>query len=71
VEFYRTNYGTMAQAFASLDADRQEKLRAELVHLLSAHNRSDRLTTKVAAEYVEVIATRKGYAARRGPRQPN
>lgn len=38
VEFFRVNYGPMSRAFASLDADGQEKLRSELVHLWSVHN---------------------------------
>jgi SAM-dependent methyltransferase len=58
VEFYRTNYGPMSRAFASLDLNGQEKLRSELVHLWSAHNKVVDGTTKVDAEYLEVIATR-------------
>lgn len=58
VEFYRTNYGPMSRAFASLDANGQEKLRSELVRLWSTHNKVVDGTTKVDAEYLEVIATR-------------
>ena len=58
VDFYRANYGPMSRAFASLDVNGQEKLRSELVRLWSAHNHSDAYTTKVDAEYLEVIATR-------------
>jgi hypothetical protein len=59
VEFFRTNYGPMSRAFASLDEDGQEKLRSELVSLWSAHNKATGdNTTKVDAEYLEVIATR-------------
>ncbi len=58
VEFYRTNYGPMSRAFASLDVNGQEKLRIELVGLWSAHNKAVDDTTKVDAEYLEVIATR-------------
>ena len=58
VDFYRTNYGPMSRAFTSLDVNGQENLRSELVSLWSAHNYSDRYTTKVDAEYLEVIATR-------------
>jgi ubiquinone/menaquinone biosynthesis C-methylase UbiE len=57
-DFYRRNYGPMSRAFASLDVNGQEKLRSELVHLWSAHNYSDGNTTRVDAEYLEVIATR-------------
>jgi ubiquinone/menaquinone biosynthesis C-methylase UbiE len=58
VEFFRSNYGPMSRAFASLDVNGQEKLRSELVHLWSAHNKAVDNTTKVDAEYLEVIATR-------------
>ncbi len=58
VEFYRTNYGPVSRAFASLDADGQEKLRSELVGLWSAHNTAAAGATKVDSEYLEVIATR-------------
>jgi hypothetical protein len=50
----------MSRAFASLDRNEQEKLRSELVRLWSAHNYSDGDTTKVYAEYLEVITTRGG-----------
>ena len=40
MEFFRTNYGPMSRAFASLDANGQEKLRNELVSLWSAHNKA-------------------------------
>src|SRR5262249_48836425 len=65
VEFWRTNYGPMSRAFASLDSDGQEKLRSELVRLWSAHNYSEGNTTKVQAEYLEVIATRATDKSRR------
>jgi ubiquinone/menaquinone biosynthesis C-methylase UbiE len=58
VEFFRANYGPMARAFASLDAQGQEKLRGELVSLWSAYNNAVNYTTQVDAEYLEVIATR-------------
>ena len=60
VEFYRTHYGPMSRAFASLDANGQETLRSELVGLWSTHNRAVDDTTQVDAEYLEVIATRGG-----------
>jgi ubiquinone/menaquinone biosynthesis C-methylase UbiE len=58
VEFFRTNYGPMSRAFASLDANGQKKLRSELVSLWSEHNKAKDDTTRVDAEYLEVIATR-------------
>jgi len=59
VDFYRTNYGPASRAFASLDASGQERLRSELVQLWSAHNTAADDTTRVDAEYLEVIATRR------------
>lgn len=59
VEFFRTNYGPMSRAFASLDVKGQANLRCELVSLWSAQNNAVDDTTKVDAEYLEVIATRK------------
>ncbi len=60
VDFFRTNYGPMSRAFASLDVNGQERLRSELVRLWSAHNQAVDDTTKVDSEYLEVIATRGG-----------
>jgi hypothetical protein len=58
VEFFRDNYGPMTRAFATLDARGQAQLRSELVALWSAHNRATGNTTKVDAEYLEVVAIR-------------
>ena len=58
VEFFRINYGPMARAFASLDGNGQAKLRNDLVSLWSAYNKGAGHTTKVEAEYLEVVATR-------------
>ncbi len=58
VDFFRTNYGPMSRAFASLDASGQRTLWTELVALWSEHNKATDGTTKVDAEYLEVIATR-------------
>ncbi len=60
VEFFRVNYGPMTRAFASLDASGQKVLRSELVRLWSEHNTAAGNTTKVDAEYLEVVATRNG-----------
>lgn len=60
VEFFRTNYGPMTCAFASLDAGGQEALTSDLVRLWSAHNKAAGDATKVDAEYLEVIAIRGG-----------
>lgn len=58
VEFFRVNYGPMSRAFASLDANGQQTLRNELTSLWSAHNQAADGTTRVDAEYLEVVATR-------------
>jgi SAM-dependent methyltransferase len=60
VEFFRQYYGPTQRAFASLDGPAQAALRRDLVELQTTHNivgRSD--TTEVAAEYLEVVATRR------------
>ena len=62
VEFFRVNYGPMTRAFASLDASGQKVLRSELIRLWSEHNTAPGNTTKVDAEYLEVVATRNGSA---------
>jgi SAM-dependent methyltransferase len=58
VEFYRVNYGPMTRAFAALAEEAQPQLRAELTELWSRHNRATDGTTKVDAEYLQVIAVR-------------
>jgi len=59
VEFFRTNYGPMTRAFASLSEGDAASLRADLVELWSSHNLSDEPNrTQVNAEYLEVIGTR-------------
>ena len=58
VEFFRTNYGPMSRAFASLNGSGQANLRSELVRLWSGHNRALDDTTKIDSEYLEVVATR-------------
>jgi len=58
VDFFRVNYGPMSRAFASLDLIGQEDLRTELVDLWSTHNQAANGTTRVDAEYLEVIAAR-------------
>ena len=58
VHFFQTNYGPMARAFASLEEEGHALLRNELVDLWSSHNLANDGTTRVDAEYLEVIATR-------------
>lgn len=58
VDFFRSTYGPMSRAFASLDANAQQRLYGDLVRLWSDHNGSADHATKIEAEYLEVIATR-------------
>lgn len=58
VDFFFTYYGPTNRAFAALDAGGQAALRSELEQLWSEHNRADGGGTAVAAEYLEVAATR-------------
>jgi SAM-dependent methyltransferase len=57
VDLFRTAYGPLAQAFACLDPNAQDRLRTELVLLWSARNDCRDGGTRVDAEYLEVIAT--------------
>ena len=58
VEFFRANYGPMTRAFASIGEGAEPQLRAELIDLWSRHNRATDGTTRVDAEYLQVVAVR-------------
>lgn len=58
VEFFRANYGPMTRAFASIGEQAQQELREELTDLWSRHNRAADGTTRVDAEYLQVVAVR-------------
>lgn len=72
VEFFRTYYGPTNRAFAALDSeygpairgsaaldtDKQAALRSDLEQLWTRHNKASDGTTDIAAEYLEVVATR-------------
>lgn len=58
VEYFRAWYGPTLRAFAGLDEAGQAVLRRDLEQLWAAHNRATDGTTRIAAEYMEVIATR-------------
>ncbi|MGC2297805.1 MAG: class I SAM-dependent methyltransferase, partial [Acidobacteriaceae bacterium] len=62
VEFFRANYGPMTRAFASIGEEAQRQLRDELTGLWSRHNRSTDGTTRVDAEYLQVVAVRGNHA---------
>jgi ubiquinone/menaquinone biosynthesis C-methylase UbiE len=58
VAYFRAYYGPTVKAFAALDAGRQSALCDDLIQLWSAHNQAKDGTTRVEAEYMEVIATK-------------
>jgi SAM-dependent methyltransferase len=58
VEYFKTYFGPVNQAFAALDDDGQRSLRQDLERLWSEHNRATDQSTRIDAEYLEVIATR-------------
>lgn len=59
VEFFRKYYGPTFRAFESLPAPSQEALRRDLVDLQTRYNIATASNqTEVAAEYLEVVATR-------------
>jgi hypothetical protein len=58
VNFFRLYYGPVNRAFASLDRAGRKSLQKALEATWSAHNRGRNGFTSVAAEYLEVIATR-------------
>jgi SAM-dependent methyltransferase len=59
VEFFRRHYGPTLKAFESLAPGAQATLRRDLVELQTAHNAAPTPdTTEVAAEYLEITATR-------------
>lgn len=58
VDVFRLYYGPTNRAFASLDAEGQERLRTELEALWASHNRAGAECTTVFAEYLEVVGIR-------------
>ena len=62
VDFFRANYGPMTRAFASIGEEAQRQLRDELTGLWSRHNRATDGTTRVDAEYLQVVAVRGNHA---------
>ena len=58
VEFFRRYYGPTQRAFETLDAEKQSELRSDLEQLWSTHNLATDDTTRVEAEYLEVVAVR-------------
>jgi SAM-dependent methyltransferase len=58
VEVFRTFYGPVHKAFASLDADRQAALEADMLALLREADRGGAAGLVVPAEYLETVITR-------------
>ncbi len=58
IEFYRIHYGPTLRAFAGLSEAGQAALRRDLEDLYVRHNKNADGTISIAAEYLEVIATR-------------
>lgn len=56
VNLFRLWYGPTLRTFAGLDDPGRDNLRHELEALWTEHNRADDGTTRVQAEYLEVIA---------------
>ena len=57
-DYFQTYYGPTNKAFATLDADTQQVLAAEIEALVRQFNRSNDETMVVPSEYLEVVAIR-------------
>jgi SAM-dependent methyltransferase len=58
VDFFIEYYGPTKRAFGSLNDASQKALRDDLAALWAQHNRATDGTTRVTAEYIELIGTR-------------
>lgn len=58
VEHFRLYYGPAQKAFASLAEDKAAALRRDLEELYTTYNQATDGTTRVEAEYMEIIAVR-------------
>jgi SAM-dependent methyltransferase len=59
VEFMRGYYGPLNKAFGALDEEGQDALEQDLISLAERYNRSEDGTAVLAADYLEVVATRR------------
>ena len=59
VALYRTWYGPTVRAFATLTESGQVALQRDLEDLYGRHNLAKDGTTRIAAEFIEVVATRR------------
>ena len=58
VEHFRLYYGPTQKAFGALDEEKQAALRKDLEQLWATHNQATDGTTRLEAEYLEVVAQR-------------
>jgi ubiquinone/menaquinone biosynthesis C-methylase UbiE len=58
LDVFKTYYGPTNRAFASLDAEKQAALQADIVDLLGRMNRGGKDTLLVPSEYLEVVVTK-------------
>jgi ubiquinone/menaquinone biosynthesis C-methylase UbiE len=58
LEVFKTFYGPMLKAFATLDAAKQDALRNDLLALVRQFNRANDGTMAVRSEYLEVVITK-------------
>ena len=59
LEVFKTFYGPMLKAFATLDAAKQDALRNDLLVLVGQFNRANDGTMAVRSEYLEVVITKR------------
>jgi hypothetical protein len=59
VEYMRDYYGPLNKAFGTLDEEGQGALEGDLISLVERYNRSGDETAVWAADYLEVVATRR------------
>lgn len=58
IEVFRSYYGPIRKAYASLGPDAQQALTAELSQLIASHNRSGDDTLVLPSAYLELVAER-------------
>jgi ubiquinone/menaquinone biosynthesis C-methylase UbiE len=59
IDVFRTWYGPVHKAFASLPPDAQQRLERDILELIREFDRSGDSTVAVPGEYVEVVVTKK------------
>jgi ubiquinone/menaquinone biosynthesis C-methylase UbiE len=59
IDVFRTWYGPVHKAFASLPADKATALEKDLLELLNGMNRAGASALEVPSEYLEIVITRR------------